>query len=582
MCCEPCNSRPDGFAEPTHSASRRGERFRELFRTSASTDQVRTPNFDIRRSASGTPPVWQVGQYCNAESEKLTSRIVSPHTGQASPVRRCTRSPVFFSSLSVAARCPTERSTASVSTLRIAACSVSTSSCVKLDASLNGENLAVCRISSLYALPMPAIAVWSVSRPLICLRRSASNSASAATSSAGSSASGPSRAMPGTSIRSGTTYTASRFCVPASVRSQPQPPSRCTCSASGPRPGFAGAAGISSRHCNQPPRDRWQARYIWSSLTARNLPRRSAPRTVVPVSEEIGGSKVLSAENAATSTRWTASPLARSVRNAASAVTSGSSGTRPVCAPRATRSTRRGTTTAETIKAETIKAATIRNAHQMIARTMNRIPEPKQQTLDLGETALAYDEAGQGRPVVYAHGLSSSRVNEPMYTLNDWSPIVASGRRLIRYDARGHGESTGRPVFTDYIWSHLAGDLLAVLDRVAGPDPVDAMGASMGCGTLLYAALERPERFGRLVLLIPPTAWDTRVQLAEANRAIADVVESRGLEFFLEVTKDVPPPPVHAESPTPLPPPSICERLYPHIMRGSAASDLPDPEILRT
>lgn len=218
----------------------------------------------------------------------------------------------------------------------------------------------------------------------------------------------------------------------------------------------------------------------------------------------------------------------------------------------------------------------------MIARTMNRIPEPKQQTLDLGETALAYDEAGQGRPVVYAHGLSSSRVNEPMYTLNDWSPIVASGRRLIRYDARGHGESTGRPVFTDYIWSHLAGDLLAVLDRVAGPDPVDVMGASMGCGTLLYAALERPERFGSLVLLIPPTAWDTRVQLAEANRAIADVVESRGLEFFLEVTKDVPPPPVHAESPTPLPPPSICERLYPHIMRGSAASDLPDPEILRT
>ncbi len=218
----------------------------------------------------------------------------------------------------------------------------------------------------------------------------------------------------------------------------------------------------------------------------------------------------------------------------------------------------------------------------MIARTMNRIAERKQQTLDLGETVLAYDEAGQGRPVVYAHGLSSSRVNEPMYTLNDWSPIVASGRRLIRYDARGHGESTGRPVFTDYIWSHLAGDLLAVLDRVAGPDPVDAMGASMGCGTLLYAALERPERFGSLVLLIPPTAWDTGVQLAEANRAIADVVESRGLEFFLEVTKDVPPPLVHAESPTPLPPPSICERLYPHIMRGSAASDLPDPEILRT
>lgn len=213
---------------------------------------------------------------------------------------------------------------------------------------------------------------------------------------------------------------------------------------------------------------------------------------------------------------------------------------------------------------------------------MNQAPETEQQTLDVGEAVLAYEETGEGRPVVYAHGLSSCRVNEPLYTLNDWSPIVASGRRLIRYDARGHGESTGRPQNTDYIWSHLAGDLLAVLDRVAGPDPVDVMGASMGCGTLLHAALERPERFNRLVLVIPPTAWETRVALAEANRAVADVVESRGLDFYLEVTKDVPPPPVHADSPTPLPPPAIPERLYPHVMRGSAASDLPDPEALRT
>jgi pimeloyl-ACP methyl ester carboxylesterase len=213
---------------------------------------------------------------------------------------------------------------------------------------------------------------------------------------------------------------------------------------------------------------------------------------------------------------------------------------------------------------------------------MTEIPEAKPRSLDLGEAVLAYDEAGRGRPVVYAHGLGSCRANEPLYTLNDWSPIVDSGRRLIRYDARGHGESSGRPQYTDYIWSHLAADLLAVLDRVAGPDPVDAMGASMGCGTLLYAALERPERFGRLVLVIPPTAWDTRVALAEANRTLADLAESRGLDFVLEVTADVPPPPVHAQSPTPLPPPAIAERLYPHVMRGSAASDLPDPEALRT
>lgn len=213
---------------------------------------------------------------------------------------------------------------------------------------------------------------------------------------------------------------------------------------------------------------------------------------------------------------------------------------------------------------------------------MNEAPETGQQTLDVGNAVLAYEEVGEGRPVVYAHGLTSCRSNEPLYVLNDWSPIVGSGHRLITYDARGHGASTGRPQYTDYIWSRLAGDLLTVLDRLAGPDPVDVMGASMGCGTLLYAALERPERFNRLVLVIPPTAWETRIALAEANRTIADLVESRGLEFFLEVTKDLPPPPVHADSPTPLPPPAIPERLFPHVMRGAAASDLPDPEILRT
>src|SRR3712207_7896332 len=51
----------------------------------------------IRRSASGFPPVWQVGQYWRLESAKDTSRTMSPHTGHASPVRPCTARLLFFS-----------------------------------------------------------------------------------------------------------------------------------------------------------------------------------------------------------------------------------------------------------------------------------------------------------------------------------------------------------------------------------------------------------------------------------------------------------------------------------------------------
>src|SRR5215475_7692401 len=103
---------------------------------------------DRRRSASGLPPVWQVGQYCSAESANETSLIVSPHTGQSWPARPCTRRPLFFSPFRSAAARPAERSTASVSVVLIASYRVATSSAVMLAAILKGDILAACSTSS--------------------------------------------------------------------------------------------------------------------------------------------------------------------------------------------------------------------------------------------------------------------------------------------------------------------------------------------------------------------------------------------------------------------------------------------------
>src|SRR5690606_24542244 len=89
---------------------------------------------ESRRSARGLPPVWQAGQYWKDLLAKETSRTVSPQTGQGRPVRPCTRSPERFSPLSCAAPCPTERSTASVSTERMAVSSSSTRSAGSLPA----------------------------------------------------------------------------------------------------------------------------------------------------------------------------------------------------------------------------------------------------------------------------------------------------------------------------------------------------------------------------------------------------------------------------------------------------------------
>ena len=139
--------------------------------------------------------------------------------------------------------------------------------------------------------------------------------------------------MPGTSAGSRTTYMASRFCVPASVRSKPLsgPPSnsgaRCRRSASGPLPGRGGAGGqvVAPLQPAGPGQVHDQVQPIDVEVQELAVAARSG--TVSPNNADTGGSNVLTALNAATSTRATTRPTARSRRNAASASTSGSSGT---------------------------------------------------------------------------------------------------------------------------------------------------------------------------------------------------------------------------------------------------------------
>src|SRR5262249_27589104 len=155
-----------------------------------------------RRSAGGLPPGWQGGPDGRAESAKETSRITSPQTGHCSPVLPCTASPAFFSFFSSDAASPSDRSIAVRRVVTITSCSAATSSGVRVEASLNGDIFAACRTSSEDALPMPAMIFWSRSTPLICVRRAARRLPSAALGNSGASGSGPSEAIPWTSIGS--------------------------------------------------------------------------------------------------------------------------------------------------------------------------------------------------------------------------------------------------------------------------------------------------------------------------------------------------------------------------------------------
>ena len=200
---------------------------------------------------------------------------------------------------------------------------------------------------------------------------------------------------------------------------------------------------------------------------------------------------------------------------------------------------------------------------------------------------LAVEEAGDpaGGPFVWAHGMTSSRAQEDAAGLFTWSRIP--GVRVVRYDARGHGDSGGTPDDATYRWDALALDLLGVMDH-AGIGRSVLGGASMGCATSLHAALRAPERVEALVLVIPPTAWETRAAQAGTYLAGAELVEAAGSGALGSLVRDVPAPALFAAMADLVRDASAAAieamdpALLPHVFRGAAASDLPDAEALAT
>jgi 3-oxoadipate enol-lactonase len=111
-----------------------------------------------------------------------------------------------------------------------------------------------------------------------------------------------------------------------------------------------------------------------------------------------------------------------------------------------------------------------------------------------GRTAagIAFDDEGSGPPVALVHaGVADRRM------WADLAATLAPAHRVIRHDVRGVGESlppTGA-------WSHHT-DLIGLLDELL-VTRAHVVGASMGAGIAVEAALARPEAVASLVLVAP-------------------------------------------------------------------------------
>ncbi len=129
--------------------------------------------------------------------------------------------------------------------------------------------------------------------------------------------------------------------------------------------------------------------------------------------------------------------------------------------------------------------------------------------------------SGEGPAFIWAHGLTASVVSEDLLGIFEWDEFPKD-IQLVRYDARGHGETEPSYTPADYHWSNLAKDMLSIADAL-GIDEFVAGGQSMGCATTIYAGLMAPDRIKGLVLMNPPTAWETRAAQGDFYRELAKV-----------------------------------------------------------
>jgi 3-oxoadipate enol-lactonase len=106
---------------------------------------------------------------------------------------------------------------------------------------------------------------------------------------------------------------------------------------------------------------------------------------------------------------------------------------------------------------------------------------------------LAVEVVGHGEPVtLLGHGLTSTRHEVAIF-----APFLPGTKVL--FDFRGHGDSD-RPGPGSYSMDHFASDV----DAVAGAfDTTCAGGVSLGSGAILRLLCSRPDRFERLVFLMP-------------------------------------------------------------------------------
>src|SRR5690349_13707949 len=139
------------------------------------------------------------------------------------------------------------------------------------------------------------------------------------------------------------------------------------------------------------------------------------------------------------------------------------------------------------------------------------------------EDAVIHVEVdGEGDPVsVLAHGLTNSCRELSMLT-----PLVPGTK--VRFCFRGHGHSSAPE--TGYRFADFARDLEAVADAYGAEV---AIGTSLGAGAIANLVARKPDRFRKLVFLLP-AGLDLPFQYKDRMLRTAALMDGRSLEAAIE------------------------------------------------